>query len=157
MMEKLEKEIPVLLCKLEKIFTPEWFNRMQHLLIHLPYEAKVGGPVQYRWMYPFERALKRLMHKVGNKARAEGCIAEEFKYKEIAYFTSVYFTEEHNVNAHAMRYHVHEDDPHSDLSIFKLRVTTIGVGRVYHLSEEDQNSTLLYMYTNLDEMTHYFS
>jgi hypothetical protein len=60
MMEKLEKEIPVLLCKVEKIFPPGWFNPMQYLLIHLPYEAKVGGLVQYRWMYPFERALKRL-------------------------------------------------------------------------------------------------
>jgi hypothetical protein len=45
MMEKLEKEILVLLCKLEKIFPPGWFNPMQHVLIHLPYEAKVGGPV----------------------------------------------------------------------------------------------------------------
>jgi hypothetical protein len=113
--------------------------------------------VQYRWMYPFEITLKRLRHMVGNKARVEGCIAEEFKYKEIADFTSVYFTKEHNVNAPTMRYHVHQDDPHSDLSIFKSRGTTIGVGRVYHLSEEDRNSTLLYMYTNLDEMTHYFS
>jgi hypothetical protein len=113
--------------------------------------------VQYRWMYPFERALKRLRHIVGNKARVEGRIAEEFKYKEIAYFTSVYFTEEHNVNAPTMRYHVHEDDPHSDLSIFKSRGMTIGVGRVYHLSEEDRNSALLYIYINLDEMTHYFS
>jgi hypothetical protein len=26
---------------------------------------------------------------VGNKARVEECIAEEFKYKEIVYFTSV--------------------------------------------------------------------
>jgi hypothetical protein len=113
--------------------------------------------VQYRWMYPFEITLKRLKHMVGNKARVEGCITEEFKYKEIADFTSVYFTKEHNANAHTMRYHVHQDDPHSDLSIFKSRGTTIGVGRVYHLSEEDQNSTLLYMYTNLDEITHYFS
>ena len=48
MMEKLEKEVPVLLCKLEKIFPLGFFNPMQHLLIHLPYEAKVGGPVQYR-------------------------------------------------------------------------------------------------------------
>jgi hypothetical protein len=157
MMEKLEKEIPVRLCKLEKIFPPEWFNPMQYLLIHLSYEAKVGGPVQYRWMYPLERALKRLRHMVGNKAGIEGCIAEEFKYKEIAYFTSVYFIEEHIVNAPTMWYHVHEDDPHSDLSIFKLRGMTVGVGRVYHLSEEDRNSALLYMYTNLDEMTHYFS
>jgi hypothetical protein len=39
MMEKLEKEISVLICKLEKIFPPRWFNSMQHLLIHIPYEA----------------------------------------------------------------------------------------------------------------------
>jgi hypothetical protein len=48
MMEKLEKEIPVLLCKMEKIFTPRFINSIQHLLIHLPYKAKVGCPVQYR-------------------------------------------------------------------------------------------------------------
>ena len=28
---------------------------MEHLPVHLPFEVKVGGPVQYRWMYPFER------------------------------------------------------------------------------------------------------
>jgi hypothetical protein len=60
MMEKLEKEIPVLLCKLEKIFPLGWFNPMQHLLVYLPYEAKVGVLQQYRWMYPIERALKSL-------------------------------------------------------------------------------------------------
>jgi hypothetical protein len=89
--------------------------------------------VQYRWMYPIERALKRLRHIVGNNARVEGCIVEEFKYKEIAYFTSVYFTEEHNVKVSMMRYHVHQDDPCSNLSIFKLRGTTVGVGRIYHI------------------------
>jgi hypothetical protein len=45
-MEQLEKEAPMLFCKLEKIFSPGFFNPMQHLFIHLPYEAKVGGPVQ---------------------------------------------------------------------------------------------------------------
>jgi hypothetical protein len=33
--EKLEKEILVLLCKLEKIFPPGFFNPMWHLLIHI--------------------------------------------------------------------------------------------------------------------------
>jgi hypothetical protein len=47
-MEKLEEEILVLLCKLEKIFPPGWFNPMQQLLVHLPYEARTGGPQQYR-------------------------------------------------------------------------------------------------------------
>jgi hypothetical protein len=65
-MEKLEKQIPVLVCKLEKIFPPGFFNPMQHLLVHLPYEAKVGGPVQYRWMYHIERTLKKLHAMVGN-------------------------------------------------------------------------------------------
>jgi hypothetical protein len=44
MMEKLEEEISVLICKLEKIFPPGWFNPMQYLLVHVLYEAKVGDP-----------------------------------------------------------------------------------------------------------------
>ena len=51
----LEENIPVLFCKMEQIFPPSFFDSMEHLPIHLPYEAKVGGPVQYGWMYPFER------------------------------------------------------------------------------------------------------
>jgi hypothetical protein len=51
MMQKFEKEIPILVCKIEKVFPPGWFNAMQHLLVHLPWDAKVGGPAQFRWMY----------------------------------------------------------------------------------------------------------
>jgi hypothetical protein len=90
---------------------------MQHLLVHLPYEAKVGGLVQYRWMYHIERTLKKLRAMVGNKRRVERCIAKEFKYKEIASFTGMYFVEEHNVNAPALRYHV-DEPPISDLKFF---------------------------------------
>ena len=54
-MRELEKEIPILLCKLEKMFPPGFFNVMQHLIVHLPYEARVGGPVAFRWMYQHER------------------------------------------------------------------------------------------------------
>jgi hypothetical protein len=43
MKHKLEKKISVLVCKMEKISPPGWFNAMQHLLVHLPWEAKVGG------------------------------------------------------------------------------------------------------------------
>jgi hypothetical protein len=92
-MQKLEKEIPVILCKMEKNFPPGFFNPRQHLLILLPYEAKVGGPIQYRWMYHIERALRYLKPMVGNRARVEGSIAEAFILKEVAYFSSVYFAE----------------------------------------------------------------
>ena len=49
--EMLEENIKVTLCKLERIFPPSFFNSMEHLPIHLAYETRVGGPVQYCWMY----------------------------------------------------------------------------------------------------------
>ena len=51
----LEADIAVTLCELEKIFPPSFFTVMVHLVIHLAAEAKIGGPVHYRWMYPIER------------------------------------------------------------------------------------------------------
>jgi hypothetical protein len=60
MMQKLEKEISVLVCKMEKIFPPKWLNTMQYLLVHLPWEATVGEPMQFRWMYSQERELKNI-------------------------------------------------------------------------------------------------
>jgi hypothetical protein len=60
MMQKFEKEILILVCKMEKVFPPGWFNAMQHLLVHLPWKAKVRGPVQFMWMYSQERELKNL-------------------------------------------------------------------------------------------------
>jgi len=53
--ERLEKNIIETICKLEMIFPPLFFDSMEHLPVHLPFEVKVGGLVQYRWMYPFER------------------------------------------------------------------------------------------------------
>lgn len=54
-MLQMEKNIPILICKLEKLFPPGFFNYMEHLIIHLPYQSRVGGPVKYRWMYIIER------------------------------------------------------------------------------------------------------
>jgi hypothetical protein len=137
MMEKLEKEISVLRCKLEKIFPPGWFNPMQHLLVQIPYEAKVGNPVQYRWMYHIERALKYLRSMVGNRARVEGCIVESFLLKEKTYISSVYFTEEHNVNVVTLRYNVDEEPTLSDLKIFQWRDTTVSSSMTYYYTQEE--------------------
>jgi hypothetical protein len=152
----LEEEILVLLCKLEKIFPLRWFNPMQHLLVHLPYEAKIGGPQQYRWMYHIERVLKKLRAMIRNKAKVEGCITEELKLKVNTYFSNVYFAEHHNVNAPTLRYHVDEDIPCSALQIFQWTGVTVGASTAYQPTEEEQISALLYMYANIDEMDQYF-
>jgi hypothetical protein len=97
-MQKLEKEIVVLACKMEKVFPPRWFNAMQHLLVHLPWEARVREPVQFRWMYSQERELKKLRSMVRNKVRVEGCIEEAFVHNDITNFSSMYFSRVNNVN-----------------------------------------------------------
>ena len=53
-LEKQEEKIVVILCNLERLLPPSFFDIMIHLLIHLPYEAKIACPPQYRWMFPFE-------------------------------------------------------------------------------------------------------
>lgn len=90
-MKKLEAEIPIILCKLEEIFVPGVFNSMEHLPVHLPYEARIAGPVQNRWMYPFERQLHGLKKDVKNKARVEGSICNAYLTREASIFCSYYF------------------------------------------------------------------
>jgi hypothetical protein len=60
MIQKPEKKISVLVCKMKKIFLTGWFNVTQYLLVHLPWEARVRGPIQFKWMYSKERTLKKL-------------------------------------------------------------------------------------------------
>lgn len=45
---QMEQNISITLCKLERIFPHALFDFAKHLPIHLPYEAKMGGVVQYR-------------------------------------------------------------------------------------------------------------
>ncbi|XP_041011471.1 uncharacterized protein LOC121255261 [Juglans microcarpa x Juglans regia] len=89
-LHRLQANIPIILCKLEMIFPPAFFDIMVHLAIHLPEEALLAGPVQYRWMYPFERYLGKFKRYVRNKARPEGSIAEAYIHLECLTFCSMY-------------------------------------------------------------------
>jgi hypothetical protein len=44
-MRRLEKKIATLVSKMETVFPSGWFNAMQYLLVHLSWQARVGGPV----------------------------------------------------------------------------------------------------------------
>ncbi|XP_042395408.1 uncharacterized protein LOC121985814 [Zingiber officinale] len=43
----LETNVVLILCKLERIFPPAFFDIMVHLILHLPQEAMMGGPVYF--------------------------------------------------------------------------------------------------------------
>jgi hypothetical protein len=54
-MESLEADIAETLSLLEAIFLPSFFDVMVHLMVHLPAQAKIAGPVHFRSMWPVER------------------------------------------------------------------------------------------------------
>ena len=55
--EKLHNDIGLILCKLEEKFPPAFFVVMIHLTVHLAQDARVGGCVHYRYIYPVERCV----------------------------------------------------------------------------------------------------
>ncbi|XP_022873154.1 uncharacterized protein LOC111392118 [Olea europaea var. sylvestris] len=88
--ESLEEDDFETLCMLERYLPPSFFDIMVHLTIHIGKEVHLCGPVQYRWMYPFERYMKVLKGYVMNRAQPEGCIAEQYIVEENAMFCSKY-------------------------------------------------------------------
>ncbi|KAI5343983.1 hypothetical protein L3X38_011860 [Prunus dulcis] len=61
---QLRHDIVQVLCKFEMIFPPAFFTSMMHVMVHLPQEALLAGPVNYRWMYPIERLLGELKKSI---------------------------------------------------------------------------------------------
>lgn len=54
-LQNLQDRVVITLCHLEMLFPPSFFTVMVHLTVHLIEEAKLGGPVHYRHMYPVEK------------------------------------------------------------------------------------------------------
>ncbi|CAL9005438.1 unnamed protein product [Prunus brigantina] len=89
-MHQLRHDIVQVLCKFEMIFPPTFFTSMIHVMVHLPEEALLAGPVNYRWMYPIERLLGELKKTVRNRAKPEGSIIEAWVQYESLTFCGMY-------------------------------------------------------------------
>ena len=130
-LENLSTSIRETLCRLEMIFPPSFFDIMMHLPVHLAEEARLGGPVCYRWIYPVERYLayrwiypvERYLHSlkgyVRNKAMPEASIVEGYISEECLTFFSRFFK---NITTKLNRPERHESAassvPPSRLSVF---------------------------------------
>ncbi|XP_039138806.1 uncharacterized protein LOC120276140 [Dioscorea cayenensis subsp. rotundata] len=152
----LEADIIIILCKLEKIFPPAFFDVMVHLALHLPQEAMLGGPVHYRWMYPIERFLGKLKAYVRNKARPEGCIAESYIYTECLTFCSMYLSGiETKFNREERNYDGLKNMNDRQLSIFSTTVRPFGASKFNILSEQEFKMIQWYILNNCDEVEPY--
>jgi len=155
----MKSNIALTLCNLEKIFSPSFFDVMEHLTIHLPTKAKLCGPVQFRWMYPFERFMFHLKKKANNKASVEGSIVEQFINEEITNFSSDHFNPEATIvsssaqrqhaSGFAQQYIYSYDDV---LALF--RHVGSGSGKLYYewLTDDDKHIAHTYILLNCVEL-----
>ena len=91
---------------------------MIHLVLHFHAEAILGRPVYMRWMYPFERYLKKFKDYVRNTAKLEGSISKGYVVDEVVIFCSRYFDD---VETRFNRPDMNNDDIHptKQLSMFE--------------------------------------
>ncbi|CAL8085236.1 unnamed protein product [Prunus armeniaca] len=75
-LDKLEEDVVVTLCLLEKYFPPSFFDIMVHLVVHLVREVRLCGP---------------------NRTCPEGCIAERYIVEEAIEFCTEYLSEVNTV------------------------------------------------------------
>ncbi|GKF14638.1 hypothetical protein Tco_0056100 [Tanacetum coccineum] len=123
-------------------------------VIHLPLEAIFGWPIRPRWMYPFERYMKKLKNYVRNKAKPEGSIMEGYVAKEALTFSSHYFRDvttkfnhpDHNVEC---------PPPTCQFQVFKSLCKSIGLRSVIRTDHQELKKVIWYVLHNSLEIDTY--
>ena len=159
----MEVEIVETLCQLERTFPPSFFDIMIHLPIHLANEVRLGGPVQFRWMYPPERYMCTLKSYVRNKSRPEGSIAEAYLVEECLNFCSRYLHE--GVQTRFNRRprntdevdHIEMETSNSFPDLFPNKGCPLGgkKGDPFMLDEKSRRQVHGYILNNCDEVQDY--
>ncbi|XP_070051394.1 uncharacterized protein [Nicotiana tomentosiformis] len=152
-LDQIEAQIPITLCKLEKVFSPSFFDVMVHLPTHLANEIKLAGPVQYRWMYPIERWLYFLKSLIGNRACPECSIAEGYLANECMTLCSLYL---HRIDTKFNRPERNYDGglKNSDggLSLFCKSGKTLGAPKHHDLEADELEQAHIYILKNCYEV-----
>ncbi|XP_057774691.1 uncharacterized protein LOC130993686 [Salvia miltiorrhiza] len=160
-MRILSEKIDVTLCKLERIFPPSLFDSMEHLPVHLADEARLAGPVQYRWMYPFERYLRTLKNHIKNKAKVEASIANAYLHAEMSTFSSFYFEDQISTKWTTLPRNIEmpvaENDDPLCLAIFKPIGRSLGRGTKRYMDEREWHAAHMYILSNCAEVAETYS
>ncbi|GJX44639.1 putative transposase-associated domain-containing protein [Tanacetum coccineum] len=141
-LDKMQAELVVTLCLLEKFFPLSFFDIMIHLTVHLTREVKLCGPICFRWMYPFERCMKVIKGHVRNRNKPEGCIAEETITEETIEFFSEYHKSMETIGIPPDKHETYENEEGKPLS----------AGKSSEVSAELFQKAHLYVIQNTDEI-----
>ncbi|XP_024004018.1 uncharacterized protein LOC112081492 [Eutrema salsugineum] len=145
----MESEFVETMCRLERFFPPSLFDIMFHLPIHLSKEARLGGPVHFRWMYPFERYMKKLKAYVKNHAKPEACMAKGYLSEECIAFCLEFLQDSVPVQERVNRNEDIEDDR------MVLQGRPLQKGKQVTLSDKDRDNAHRYVLMNMACMEPY--
>ncbi|KAL0401997.1 UNVERIFIED_CONTAM: hypothetical protein Slati_4229600 [Sesamum latifolium] len=120
--------------------------------------ACMGGPIQYRWMYPFERFLRGLKMKVKNEAHVEASIVEAYLVEEIDLFTSQYFEPQVlcKRNKPGRNDELTMNDTRIQQSIFNFPGRASGASKKRWLNVSERHIIETYILTNCEVVTPYY-
>ncbi|BBN69322.1 hypothetical protein Prudu_884S000100 [Prunus dulcis] len=128
---------------------------MIHVMVHLPKEALLAGPVNHRWMYPIERLLGELKKSVRNRAKPEGSIIEAWvQYKSLTFCGKYLKYVEMSLNCPQRN----NDGGmiNEKLSVFAQSARPLGdPGRGESFSENDMEVVHWFVLNNCDEIMAY--
>ncbi|GJU31172.1 hypothetical protein Tco_1174761 [Tanacetum coccineum] len=155
-MLKAQSKVIDILCNLELIYPPAFFDIMIHLVIHLPLDSIFDEPIRPRWMYPFERYMKKLKLYVRNKAMPKGSIAEGYVVEEALTFSSYYFRD---VTTKFNRPNRNVDCPPStcQFQVFKSLCNLIGLRSVIRIDHQELKKVIWYVLHNSSEIDTYWA
>nr|GFC58644.1 hypothetical protein [Tanacetum cinerariifolium] len=128
---------------------------MIHLVIHLPLEALEGGPICPRWMYPFERFMKKLKNYVRNKAKPKGSIAEGYVAEEALTFSSHYFRDVTTKFNRPDR-NVDFTPPTCQFQVFRSICKSTGLRSVIHIDHQELKKVIWYVLHTSPEIDTYW-
>ena len=155
MLHQMKDDIPIILCKLERIFPPAFFDVMVHLAVHLPEEAILRGPVHYGWMYPIERRLGYLKGTVRNRAKPEGSIAEAYVVDECLSYCSRYLI---NIETRFNKEDRNKDGKRvaspDELGVFSTAAKGFGASKL-NLYDSEYDQMVWYVLNNCREVEKY--
>ncbi|GJX92389.1 hypothetical protein Tco_0345715 [Tanacetum coccineum] len=155
-MLKAQSKVVDILCNLELIYPPAFFDIMIHLVIHLPLEALEGGPIHPRWMFPLKRFKKKLKGYVRNKAKPEGSIAEGYVAEEALAFSSHYFWDDTTKFNRPGR-NMDPPPPTCQFQVFRSLCKSIGLWSVTRFDAQELKKVIWYVLHNSPEIDTYRS
>jgi hypothetical protein len=118
-----EGEAAKILCQMEMHLPPIVLDIQFHLVVHLPGEVRLRGPMAPRWMYFVKRYMAELKGWIRQRARLEGSMAQGYLVAETMFFVSEYSDRFHSKGPKL--FDVSQSDKFNGIVLPKARVTKV--------------------------------